>query len=494
MEFHLTRGHSCSRETTVAILIIIALTFSILSNILFGFSLFLFLLSGCSACVLAFLFPRAGIYASIFLVVVFERFYTLQPIIVSEETYRLYPIDMVLVGSFLRIFLEKARGNIRISLTVSGIFLAGFLGYISIRFFFGVFGIGGENLSIAFSTWKNYVFYGMIAFGVAALFREKEIWIRLAKFFAAGILVSLIFLGAGIVRGEGIWTEYTPLSTSGKRILAFPHAFYFSVAFLFLTFLWSTLVEQNKKANRVFFFIYPLLILGIIGSLMRHLWLGIGIAGIFTVFFFWKQSRQSIRGIFRTFLIPTVVFAAVFSLVFLVLSSSAPWVRGIETFDVLKERVISLGSSNDTSILWRSAVWESALKEFSRNAIFGIGFGDRVPVELDGYREYVEVRNMHNSWLALLVQTGIFGFFLFAIFFAMLLFRSTRSRLRSKFLNKTRIGLFSTLVFCSAVFLSQPYLETNLLSFVFWVSVGLMFVVEDNSVHTCENSIRYENS
>lgn len=478
-----SRMHLLSRETVAAVLIIGVLSASLLFGLVFGFSAAMFLVSGLVAGVVSFLFPRSGVYATLFLLLVFERFYTLQPFLVGKDIYHIYPLDIVVGALFFRMLLEILSGNMRIRLTMPIGFLMAFFVYTSFRFGIDILSVGDRSLSTAFSTWKNYVFYGGISIFVAMLFQEKEHLVRFAKFFSVGVLAIVIFLVIGIARGEGLWTEYTPLSTSGNRILAFPHAFYFSVAFLASTTLFTFLMQRLKGVwKTVFLIMYPVFLVGILGSLMRHLWLGIFIALIASLVLFRKTAILSIASVSKYYLLVVLLSVSFAFTVFLVSSSVAPLANTSgEAFRVFAERLVSLGNAEDTSIAWRGVVWKGALAEFSENPLFGIGFGNRVSVEMDGYRDYVEIRNMHNSWFALLVQTGILGFSLFLFFVGSLLLRGIQVFRRlsdTSFLILASVPLVTILIFCSAVFLSQPYLETNLLSLVFWLSAGLLLAVE----------------
>ena len=136
------------------------------------------------------------------------------------------------------------------------------------------------------------------------------------------------------------------------------------------------------------------------------------------------------------------------------------------------ERILSMNDPYDESIAWRQQVWQSSLSRFAASPVFGVGFGAQVPVELADYRAFVEVRDMHNSWLAMLIQTGIVGMGIFVLFLGSLFMKLFRLRLADDTLRAGRQVLLGLIVFQSLVFFSQPYLETNLLGIFFWVTLG----------------------
>jgi len=470
-------------EAVAFFFLLIFLSTDAVANATVGFSLAVFLATVVPSAMLAFLYPRSGLAASVVVTILFERFFTLAPVVVGEATYKIYPLDMMLVPVFvssLFLWIRDGRHRFRFRMT-DGLPLI-FFGIVSVIFLVGAFGIGGEQgFSVAFSTWKNYVFYGMIFFATALLVRTGKDMRIAAKLFLATVATAGIFLVIGLVRGGGLWTEYTPLSTPGTRFLAFPHAFSFSLALLsVLLFLPYRPADGNRSGFR--YWSYPfvaLLAAGILGSLMRHLWIGVAATLSAAVLVAPKRSGKPLGRFMIRFAFPVMTFAMLGIAVFSALPESLVGNAAGQGFSAVKERVLSIGSGTDESLAWREAVWESALSRFSEHPFRGVGFGASVPVELGEYREYVEIRNMHNSWLALLIQTGIFGTVAFFAFLASLVSGSFRADVRDPFLKGMRTALFGALLFQFLVFFSQPYLETNLLSIFFWVTLGLIRVLPE---------------
>ncbi len=463
-------------EAIAFFFLLIFLSTDAVANATVGFSLAVFLATVVPSAMLAFLYPRSGLSASVVVTILFERFFTLAPVVVGEATYKIYPLDMILVPVFVSSLLLWIRdGRHRFRFSTSDVLLLAFFTVVTGIFLVGIFRPGAGS-AVAFSTWKQYVFYGMIFFATALLVRTREDVRITAKLFLAATATAGVFLVIGLVRGGGLWTEYTPLSTPGTRFLAFPHAFFFSLALL-TTLLClpyrSAGIETRRTAYLRYAFVLMLSV-GILGSLMRHLWIGIATTLFAAVLVAPKRIGKPLGRFALRFAFPVVTFAMLGIAVLSALPERFVGNTAGQGFSVVKERVLSIGSGTDESFAWREAVWESALSRFSEHPFDGVGFGGSVPVELGEYRQYVEIRNMHNSWLALLIQTGIFGTVAFFAFLASLVSGSFRTDVRDPFLKGMRTALFGLLLFQFLVFFSQPYLETNLLSIFFWVTLGLL--------------------
>ena len=474
---------SREREGVAFVFLLILLSIDSAANVTVGFSMPIFLSTVVLADGLAFLYPRAGLAAAISVTILFERFFTLVPMSIGEATYKLYPLDLILVATFASSVLLRIRdGGRRLRLRFTDLLLLTFFIIVTGIFIGGALGLGRDiGLATAFSTWKNYVFYGMTYFAVVAFVRTKEDLMTVGRMFLGTVAIGVSFLFIGLVRGGGLWTEYTPLSTPGTRFLAFPHAFSYSLAFLTVLLYFPFRAEgktwQSEKYR--YFVLVVLLFAGILGSLMRHLWIGIAVTLFTAVASAPVRIGRPLGRYFLAVAFPVVTIAILSVALFASLPENVVGDPVGDASAIVRERVLSIGSGTDESLAWREAVWKSALSRFSEHPFRGIGFGASVPVELGEYRQYVEVRNMHNSWLALLIQTGIFGTVAFAAFLVSLVRGSFQSGSGSAFIRGSRTVLTGLLLFQGIVFFSQPYLETNLLGIFFWVTLGLLRSLSD---------------
>lgn len=457
-----------------AFFLIIACFFVVaLARIFFGFIPWYFLIVMVPMFFASLLHPKAGLFGIIFLTVLFERFFTLEGLQFGKDIVKLYPLDIVLLGMYGGVLVKIVYTKVHFALNKTNVFLFLFFVLASAYLVGSFVGFGSQDISVAFSTWKNYVFYGMLFLALPFILKNESDVKQLVNYFLSAVVIGIIFLLIGIVRGEGLWTEFTPLSTGGVRLLAFPHAFYFSLAFLgtFVTAeYWS-----RSKYRALIWLVLAVWMFGILASLMRHMWIGMVIALIFVWIFFLKERSQQMTRKMVTVALAFGVFA--FSFLFfisLTLPTSTVGHISLSLTETVVTRVTSIGNTADTSISWRGSTWQSAFSLLSQSPFLGLGFGVHIPVESGDYRDFVEIRNIHNSWLALLVQMGIFGFALFGCFLFSLALRLVRLHQDTSFFSALRIVFLTLFVYQGVVFFAQPYLETNLTGIFFWLTLGLM--------------------
>ena len=416
--------------------------------------------------------PKAGLWAIICLTVLFERFFTLEPLQFGRYALKLYPLDLVLLGMFGGVLVRILAHRTKLFLDRSMLFLGIFFGIATLYFLASFLGFGERDLSVALSTWKNYVFYGMLAVVLPQVVVSKRDIRLTVKIFLWSVALGLIFLVIGIARGNGLWTEFTPLSTEGVRLLAFPHAFYFSLAVM--TLLVSNDYWDPYRKSGFVWLLMGILMFGILSALMRHIWIGMLLAAGFAFLFFMRQEAR--KKMIALSCIGIGVGTALFSgvLIIATLFPSLGVSRATNSIQaVVAERIASIGSSADTSISWRGTTWRSALAEIEKHPLLGTGFGRHVAVEADAYHDFVEVRNIHNSWLALFVQMGLLGGFAFVMAFSSVVLALVHLRPYGTLQHSMRVALLSLLVYESLLMLAQPYLETNLLNIPIWITLGL---------------------
>jgi O-antigen ligase len=142
---------------------------------------------------------------------------------------------------------------------------------------------------------------------------------------------------------------------------------------------------------------------------------------------------------------------------------------------------MSFFDSEDSSFAWRSSLWRGVWSELAVNPLFGLGLGQRIYLDMGSYKDYVELRNIHNSFLAITTQLGLVGIILLATLVLNLFIRVWRISLSDHYLQMKKLILLGVLVFCSVAFLFQPYLEANWFSIWWWLALGLSRSLYENS-------------
>lgn len=417
--------------------------------------------------------PLSGLSLIIGLTMIFERFFTLSPVIINQISYKIYPLDIIIILTAVAtaLFYRYRHYRPKIAWQLPEKSLAIFIILGIIYLFRGLADINSE-FYVSFSTFKNYAFYPLLYFLTILIITDEQKLKKIITIIINIAVILIVFIAFGIITGEGLWTEFTPLSTAGTRILAYTHAFYLMLA----ATLTTGLIAFNRFPRRQpIAVILTIWLIGIAGSLMRHLWLGL-IVSILTL---WLIIPKENKKKLSAYLLKNGwVIICLISLIVLIAYFLPDTAYYREFFGPIKnfgERLASLGkASGDTSISWRVVLWQTAEKIWLENPLWGIGFGRKIPLELTDWQTYEEIRNIHNSPLAILIQMGVVGFAAFAVFTIACLSYTWRKIRQSEELMPYYFGLIAAIVgtlFCS---LFQPYLETNLTAIFLWIFMGLL--------------------
>ncbi len=450
--------------------VIVLLSLVIFLNFFAGFNFYLYLLCAAASFALVLARPRAGLYALVFLTFIWEKFFTLAPVTVGGQEYKFYLFDVLFLAMIVAWLIAFLSGRTKISWRASDWLLAIFIATVSVNFFYSWL-VLNNPLQPTFSSWKNYGLYALLFWLTAWLIDRREHLRRLFAFALAGGVGILGFLAYGLYTGTGLWTQYTPLSTPGARVLAFNHAFYLTL--LFLPAVTYAVVRRNRLAEWLTVLL-PLWLIGIVGSLMRHLWIALlgGLLIILTQL--GGQWRQALGRLCQKYLwlVIGILLAAALIIAgayYLPVSRSL-----IDTGRQLSLRVNALTVGDDSSVMWRQAVWQTAWHNYGWQWLIGAGFGQSVAINLNGYRAVVELRNMHNSWLAILMQTGVLGLGLLFLWLANLACKIGKRKAASDWSRWLKISLIGLAAVQALAWLFQPYLEANFLGSFFWLTWGLM--------------------
>lgn len=487
--FEKEKNHSKQWMATVLFSMMI-LGIWVISLLTLGFNLALFFIAMTCVAGLLFVTPQAGLAVIILATMWFQRWFTLQPIIFGDITIKLYPLDIAFLATIIGIFFHQIFGKRKMSLPlkkIEGVLLV-FL-FLSALYLGRAFLDGLADTALAISAFKNYAFYALLYFLVTLTITNLVELKRMIKVFLVGGWGIIGFVLIGFIRGQGLWTEYNPLSTEGVRLLSFPHAFYLSVVMIMTIIL----LLYRLRPERTTVFTMWIQFLGVIGSLMRHLWLALFLTTTVLFVILPKKAKRLLLRFFAKNAAMVFFFAVIMAFIFVIFPQSETVDRLEGITDPLYNRARSLAQSTaDSSARWRFFAWNAAKESIIEAPLFGVGYGKELTIEFDTYRIVVPMRELHNSLLVLLVQMGILGLLVF-LYLLWLLFRPVYSSWRSRgiFFPYHAAFFAAILVFMISSF-TQPYFETNFTGIFFWILMGLLVVslrLEETEVKELANTL-----
>ncbi len=400
-------------EKNWTIISIVAISVFIFHGLYFGQSLLFYGASLLIVAIATMRFPAVGMYTAIVCSMWFERHFTLQSItLFSDFSYKIYPLDFVLIfvaiSVMYRVFRDKWKWQWSKNFDLP-ILLFGIICTLNILW---IFIVGNNDPVVAFSSYKNYFLYVIVYILLVLIFRKKDEWIKLFKWFSVGGIGLFIFLFYGILSGSGLWSEYTPLSTIGSRLIAGTHIFFMILFGFWVLALYFWPNDKFKYfSKKVSAILLGLISVGVLVALVRHLWLALMILIIFWLIYMLakKQRVQLISLLLRGFLI-AIVLLFVYTVLYSAINMKMPG-QISKTWYVLKERtsVSVVTGGDDSSASWRLSVWKSGLQLWSFNPIFGLGLGKMITGTIGDYLYDIAAKELHNNYLAILVQLGVVG-------------------------------------------------------------------------------------
>lgn len=443
------------------------LSLFVLINLVWGYQLALYILVAVCALGLSFIYPIAGLLAVTFLTLVWSQHFTLSPLIINQTEYKIYLIDWFLVAIYFRTALDWLR-QAKPHWNWADRLLVVFFAWVALVFALSI-AFWDASLASAVSSLKNYTFYPILFFVAWYYGRERATVRAWLEFLIAGALASVLFFVYGLVAGQGLWTEITPLSTEGARFLDFNHAFYLCLATIVGL---AYIIRQRDALARQLAWLLPLFVAGIVGSLMRHLWLALV---VYLVWFLISlgNDRASFKKLIAKYTAVVVMIVTVVAMIWAIAPQSQLAQKINDQQGYLATRVLSLFDDGDTSIAWRSTLWQTAVSNLAERPWMGLGLGQKVFIDMGSYKDYVELRNIHNSFLAILTQLGVLGIALLALFVLHWFYRVWMTKSNNSLALVIRYSTLGVVIFCLVAFLFQPYLEANFFSVWWWIFLGL---------------------
>ena len=142
------------------------------------------------------------------------------------------------------------------------------------------------------------------------------------------------------------------------------------------------------------------------------------------------------------------------------------------------DRITSIGSTVDTSNLYRIKIWHITMDVIRDNLIAGVGFG-YMPFK-DTFERYIRtmpIYHAHNTYLEVAAEIGLIGF----IFFMLLLLSTLKYayvnlvKSEDKYFKYLGAGLFASIIGIMGHGLVEHFLYIPRIIFTFWIVLGIIF-------------------
>lgn len=296
-----------------------------------------------------------------------------------------------------------------------------------------------------------WVFFFIYYYSLINFIKNHSEIIVLIKGF---VLFSFFAAIYGILQTSGIdfvdWTfKRSPLSTFGRRNFA---AEYLVMIF---PYLYTLIFISRKKERFIYLFISVFLFIHLVLTFTRASWIAFVFSSLFFFFSIKKIPSFSLKKII-TFLLFFLLISPIFS------------------------QVKKFGKG---SVKSRILIWKTTLKMSKDHFLTGIGPGNFqiiYPLYAGKQKDSllpttINIRNVHNDYLEVLVETGIIGLLLFLWFLCIpfSLYKNI-SKGKEKILF---IGVLTSILamYINALF-SFPFKRVPTL-YIFWTSFGILSIL-----------------
>jgi len=148
----------------------------------------------------------------------------------------------------------------------------------------------------------------------------------------------------------------------------------------------------------------------------------------------------------------------------------------------VESRADSYSRGQQKNAHWRIVVWEKAFEELSEQPVFGKGFGSyfTAPRLKDLKYDYSKNIDPHNSYIHLLMRTGLVGFFLFALTHLFILYKAfiVMRRGSNDQWRMLKSWLIIFIGFWAVAFLNVV-LENSYGAIPYWFVAGVLLIICD---------------
>lgn len=277
----------------------------------------------------------------------------------------------------------------------------------------------GESLHEFLKAGSFLVFFIFLLLYIVPQKDSRTIFLKIMVLFT--VLISFV----GIVQSIKVFSEHGFSFVNVIHIKGFFSNKNMFSQILFFGFAFSVfnIYFLKKMWRRLAFFAALGSLLMIVLLMTRGVWLAIFvvviISSIIYAIYIRKQMQASFLSLKRLMLFVGV--GLVFILIFGAISLQFEYGQDVKT------RIENSFKLSDTSTLSRFKLWGKTTRLIEENPVFGVGSGNwKIEIlKYDVVRYYngwIVPRRVHNDYLTVLSETGIFGFIVYLSLFGFILF------------------------------------------------------------------------
>jgi len=143
------------------------------------------------------------------------------------------------------------------------------------------------------------------------------------------------------------------------------------------------------------------------------------------------------------------------------------------------DRITSIGSTVDSSNMYRIKIWQITRDVIRDNMVAGVGFG-YVPFKetFERYIRTMPIYHAHNTYLEVAAEIGLIGFIFFILLLILLSLKYTYVNLvksQDKYYKYLGAGLFASIIGIMGHGLVEHFLYIPRIIFTFWIVLGIIF-------------------
>lgn len=283
-------------------------------------------------------------------------------------------------------------------------------------------------------SWSSFIasLGALIVFGLQFLFDKSNI---------LNLLVDNIFpIFFGINSSEKIGAFQSLLvNISGNDYLRAdlffpdPHtqSFYLGISLPLIFYLYS------KKKKFIYLTILGSVLVAFLLSFSRAGILSFLLASAISSLIYYLKERNTLKINYKMFALVGIIISAIF----------------INT--PVYQRILDSFNFNEGSISQRFSIFKEGLDKYQENPILGIGFGNYGILNKNVLDSSLPPYNLHNSYLEILVETGIFTFLSFILILIISLYIALKS---SNYFYFSSILFFTIFAFFESILYSHEVL------------------------------------